>query len=68
MSICILTMSNYLAKHSSFVTRLQVHRQLKTITKLSLKFCVDLNPVNILSPVIASVISSMFSSLFMTFG
>jgi hypothetical protein len=30
-----------MAKQSSFVTSLQVHGKLKTVTKLSLKFCTD---------------------------
>ena len=45
MSIYVSIKSNYLHKHALFSSILQIYEKLKTVTKLSLKFCI--NPVNI---------------------
>ena len=41
MFTCISIRSNYLAKHTSTDTAPQVHGELKNITKLLVKFCID---------------------------
>lgn len=44
----------------------QGHRKFKTVTKPSLKFCID-NPINILSPVFAPMVLWCISSLWPAF-